>query len=804
MNRLLLLGLLALAALVGASGPAVASQAQSSVREGLLRGKLVTVIDHGGGALSAQVDGSAADPGSLMAFDTQPFATGAPAPDPTAARTAWKVLISSPGIQSLGAAALDAAGLNLAQVDPATIRLRHRGQELAFEEVRDAGSLAELRFFVEPGDRWNSEAVVWLTLEPGQGLRMAESEATPRGASVLTTASERGVWRTNAIYESRLPGPDNDHFFSADIRVGAPIPGEPPPQPEAVTVPLTTATRLPLVEGAVSLTIGGGSISNRPHTVRASIGGSTQEHRWAGGGTWSASLSFPSRGDSARVELLPGADSDSIHLDGVAWELPVSLDLGGRGASFVGQAGRYAYRLAGLPAGAAVYDLSGPGGPARLRFSGDTFEVSPSERRVYLVTGEGTLHSPAVRAHTPADLARPLDATAIYIAPAAFLDALDPLLEHRRAQGLTVAAVTTEAIYDAWGYGEASPDAIRGFLRYAAERWAVAPTSVTLVGDGTSDPRNYLGRGNINWVPPYLAMVDPWLGETACEACYAQLHGDAPLADNLPDLAFGRIPAKSPAEAAALVSKILSYERDRSVRAWRSVVAYIADNPDLGGDFAAAVAESAADLPPGIRAQQVIYDPKASSEDGRRERDPLRALARSMSTFNNGAAIVNYIGHGLQFQWGYTGPPLQPGEPTDRQYLLQVFGVDELTNDGRLPVVLSMSCLTASFQIPASRGTSVDERLVARPDGGAIAAWGSTGLGVLYGHDALQRGFYKALWAPGEAPLGQLTMAGYLELFTTQRCCQESIYTYALLGDPLTAPQVRADLQLISAPFVRR
>jgi len=78
-----------------------------------------------------------------------------------------------------------------------------------------------------------------------------------------------------------------------------------------------------------------------------------------------------------------------------------------------------------------------------------------------------------------------------------------------------------QAIYDAWSFGQISPDAIRAFIRYAAATWNRAPTVVTLVGDGTSDPLNYTKRDNISFIPPYLAMVDPWIGETACETCYA-------------------------------------------------------------------------------------------------------------------------------------------------------------------------------------------------------------------------------------------------------------------------------------------
>jgi hypothetical protein len=118
--------------------------------------------------------------------------------------------------------------------------------------------------------------------------------------------------------------------------------------------------------------------------------------------------------------------------------------------------------------------------------------------------------------------------------------------------------------------------------------------------------------------------------------------------------------------------------------------------------------------------------------------------------------------------------------------------VDKLTNADRLPVVLAMTCLSSSFQQPARSGTTLDERLFVHPDGGAAAVWGPTGLGVSYGHESLQRGFYQTLWAtsPTTPTLGMLTMAGYTELFTRGVCCQESLWTFVLFGDPLTQVHV--------------
>src|SRR5262249_10218548 len=150
----------------------------------------------------------------------------------------------------------------------------------------------------------------------------------------------------------------------------------------------------------------------------------------------------------------------------------------------------------------------------------------------------------------------------------------------------------------------------------AAAAWHRAPAAVTLVGDGTADPRDYSARHSPNILPPYLAMVDPWVGETACETCYAQLDGDSPLADALPDLRLGRLPLKSADELRALVAKIIGYETAAGGLDWRSRAIFVADNyrdaagdADSAGDFATFADQSAALLAPGMDIRRLYYDP---------------------------------------------------------------------------------------------------------------------------------------------------------------------------------------------------
>lgn len=798
-------------------GPAPAPDTPLALlREGRMRGRRIVVYalspvyrDGDGAALLTSLSADIPLARPLGSADTQlsqaparMLLGAAPGPDPIAARSAWTIRVEQAGIQSVSASALQAAGLDLSSIDPSNLRLWRQGVTIPLERRPSSGPPSELRFYAPPpGDRYNSADTYWLTVEATATPIMVAADAQPSGSPACESAAlARGTWRAPALYDSRLPGPDGDHYFAAELKT-APAPDSP------ASAIADLSSTLPRASGAMTLTVAGASLFVSTHTLSVTLAGAAQTTSWAGTGNFTRTLSFAAGASQAGVALMARADVDGVHLDSVAWEAPVQLSFGGQGASFVGPAGQRCFTLSGLPAGADLYDVSDPAAPIHLTNWTSSFEVNATSARDYILAGPGTLHSPPVAAHAPVDLASPLNAQAIYIAPDAFISPLAPLVARRQAQGYSVAVVRAQDIYDAWGGGQASPQAIRAFLRYAAGTWATAPIAVTLVGDGTHDPRNYLGVGQISWIPPYLAPVDPWLGETACENCFVQLDGADPLADPLPDLRLGRLPVKSAAELDQLVAKIIAYESQPGPGPWAGRAIYLADNTDTGGDFAYVANQSAAALPSGVQLTRVYYDPAAPANEPWRVRDSYAAFTRTMAALNGGAAAVSYLGHGLGFQWAYTGPPLSDSVPQDRQYLLNVDFAGDLTNGSQLPVVLSLTCLTGQFQVPSVRGTTIDEALLLNPRGGAIGTWSSAGLGVLYGHDALQRGFLGALWgaqAGSPARLGDLALAGYQELFTAGGCCQEELRVYGLFGDPLTPVRVQKDIHDVLLPIVRR
>lgn len=749
--------------------------------------------------LEAQIpQAQIADLATYAALATNgPWLTAAPLPiNPAANQVAARITVAQAGLQRLPIGELRGAGLAVDTLGMLQLDCPFGHPAL---DVTGSGDGRTILFYVpQVGDRWNSGTYCWMRNAPTVNPLVTVRDVSPGAAPVRATANERGVWRKSILYDSTTPGPDGDHWFASDLRA---MPGLPP-----VSTTLIFTPTLPLASGQTVITPTGATyLGAAPWVLSAAVGNRSSSTRMlAGVGDWTRPFTLPRSGTIVTLTLAISTTALGVELDSLAWTVPVTLQVGADGASFAGVAGRWRYQIAGMASEQLLYDVTDPLKPQRLTGVGSSFEDGPTPRD-YLLTGTQTLHTPTITAHTPHDSTAPLTADALYVAPSALVEPLAPLLALRRAQGYTVAVVDPQTIYDAWSFGLVDPEAIRSFLRTSAT-WPQPPKAVTLVGDGTLDPFSYQGHNNPNLIPPYLAMVDPGMGETACDACYARLDGDDPRSDPLPDLWIGRFPVRSVADVQLLVQKIVGYETDGSL-AWRSRSLFVADNyrqadgsVDGAGDFAAYSEQSIALQPAGMDIQRLYYDPLATASDPAwYEPAAAQAHARTLAELEAGAGLVVYTGHGHQWQWAVTDVALPDG------YLLGLYDPDQLQNSPRLPIVIELTCLTAAFQLPAYGGMVLDERMLMSPRGGAVALWGPTGLSIVNGHDALQRGFQQALWAEPrmQHPLGALTLAGDLELYSHAGCCQDALATFLLLGDPLTNARI-GPVARMYVPWVQR
>lgn len=349
-----------------------------------------------------------------------------------------------------------------------------------------------------------------------------------------------------------------------------------------------------------------------------------------------------------------------------------------------------------------------------------------------------------VRANQPSSWRQPSNgADLVIITHRDFAGSLGNLKSLRQSQGLSVAVVNVDDIYDEFSYGDKTPQAVKDFLAYAKGNWKKAPRYLLLVGDASLDPKNYLGYGDSDYVPTKL--VDTQNLETASDDWLADFTGDG-----VEDLAIGRLPVRTALEAAAMINKIVSY--DTAARS--GSILLVADRND-GYNFESSNSLLRALIPDGIRVEEI----------DRGRLDDAAAKSMLIETINRGQKIVNYIGHGSVGIW--------------RGNLLTNDDALLLTNARGLSLFVTMTCLNGYYQDPVL--DSLAESLMKAAGGGAIAVWASTGMTEPGGQLVINQELYRTIFDSAPRTLGEATLKAKAAVAS-----QDIRRTWVLFGDPTT------------------
>ncbi len=325
----------------------------------------------------------------------------------------------------------------------------------------------------------------------------------------------------------------------------------------------------------------------------------------------------------------------------------------------------------------------------------------------------------------------------IIITPDAFSEAMTPLVQAREEQGLTVAIVPLAEIYDEFGYGAATPTSIQTFIQYAHGNWqSPQPAYILLVGDATSDYRNYLGENTPNLLPSLMVPVQ-FSGETVSDARLADIN-----ADKIPDIAIGRWPANQIQEVESLVERTLDYENgtaaDRAIFATDStetqfahIAQRLSDNTSLTSDF---------------------YDGSTATEIA--------------NQFNKGAWLATYIGHGSVRRWG-------------REDVFNLDTISEL-NSSTPPITVQLTCLTGLFSAPT---TSLSEAMILH-DSGPVLIIAATSLTLSSHQEPFAETLFQSLQDSDIERMGDALQAAKQGLDVSSNGLREISDTFILLGDP--------------------
>ena len=611
--------------------------------------------------------------------------------------TAVKINVEEDGIYQVTAAELDRVGFDLASARDDQLALSAGGSPVAFELV-GRGRDAAVRF---------------------QGLRLSPDSYTPRN-----------------VYWLRRGSPSD-----AGVAKAAPRP-QPSPTPVSATGVVTATLRLE---------------ENLAYDSQAEA----IADRWYWQALFApaeAKISFAAPGVAAgpgelRIFVISksSAPVDPDH------RLFVSLN-----GAFVSDAAWDGARphliVAPIPEGVLKADenelvIRAPGDTGAAADSVHLRWVEVAYPRTPAADGSEAVLSPvSVTAATESSLPGwPGGADLVIVTVPQFREALKPLVEARSAQGLRVAVIDIEQVYDAFSHGRVDPAAIQALMRHARQAWpAPVPAYLLLAGDASYDPLGWLGGTELDLVPAQ-SVYTAFSGWTGSDVWYA-LPDDGPAAP--PAFAVGRFPAQTTEQLAVMVQKTLDYERQAGDLGWRSNVLLVADNDEPG--FAEEAAAFAGRLD--LAAQQVTIE-----GDGANARQALE------TSFRDGAGFIGYFGHGSLTLWA-------------QEKVFDVAAAAKLDNAGRLPIVLTVTCLSGFFEHPTT--VSLGEVLLRRKGGGAVAALVPSSAAVLSDQRLLALGLADALAVPGTRALGDIVLDAQRSLPEQAGGVRDILLTFNLLGDP--------------------
>lgn len=368
------------------------------------------------------------------------------------------------------------------------------------------------------------------------------------------------------------------------------------------------------------------------------------------------------------------------------------------------------------------------------------------------------------------------------ITPEVFASGVQEYLSYRQAQGYTVEVVTVEDIMENFGYGFYDPVAIRDFLKFAYENYpAPAPAAVLFVGDANYDFMNRLNTNVPNYVPVFLHPYNQYdytynddnyvyFGE------YGILDGDTSLSDldRGYDMLTARWPVSSISEINVLMDKIKRYERPDNFGFWRNNITLVADDEHAGDDHTQYFHTIDTDslgrhfVPRSFNLKKIYL-----WEYPMVNREKPAVNKAIIETFNQGALLVNYVGHGNPNVWAH------------EHVFQRTSDLPQLTNYDRLPMVIAASCEIGFFDDPVREGMGED--LLALPGGGAVGVLAATRLVYASDNKAFNQAVYNVLFYDESLTIGEAIYTAKLQRqynidSTISKLENDRAFVY--LGDP--------------------
>ena len=357
---------------------------------------------------------------------------------------------------------------------------------------------------------------------------------------------------------------------------------------------------------------------------------------------------------------------------------------------------------------------------------------------------------------------------------------------HRQHDGMRVNVVPADELFNEFSSGTPDANAYRRYMKMLydrAETEADMPSHLLLFGDCVWDNR-MLTQDCHNMSPDDYLLVfesENSFSETTCYAddgFYCLLddgEGANLLTSDRPDIAVGRFPVTTEAEAKIMVDKTIGYVENKNAGSWQNTIVFMGDDGDANIHMhdVNEVADATISAHPEYLVRKIMWDayPQETSASGHGYPAVTNLIKRLQSS---GALIFDYGGHGRPDQ-------------VSHENVLRLTDFKAFSNKN-LPLWVTATCDIMPYD---GVEPTIGEAAVLNENGGAMAFFGTARTVFVPQNKAINHAFMKYVltYDSNGKPItiGEAQRLTKSYLITSSEDRSANKLQYQLLGDPAVA-----------------
>ncbi len=354
---------------------------------------------------------------------------------------------------------------------------------------------------------------------------------------------------------------------------------------------------------------------------------------------------------------------------------------------------------------------------------------------------------------------------------------------HEQHDGLKVKVVPADEIFNEFSSGTPDANAYRRYMKMLydrAETEEQMPKYLLLFGSGAFDNRMISNMWKHPNIPDDYLLCFESINSFSETSSYSndgffclldEGEGDSQLASDREDIAVGRFPVTTAAEAKVIVDKIIAYSENKNAGDWQNTIAIFGDDGDANRHMmdAESVARSTEAISQDFYIKRVMWDvyKRVSTSTGHTYPEVEKIVKKQIA---DGALIINYSGHGRADQLSH-------------ETVIKLGDLENATNQN-LAFWITAACDVTPFNYNTN---NFGKASLVNQNGGAIGFYGTTHSVFPSENRAINIAMMRALLTPvnGEyVSLGEAQRIAKNQLISRREELTANKLQYTLLGDP--------------------